>query len=147
LRDDLAADQRRVEGVVLAIESRLGVRVAGALLDEVRTYGDLVAAAVDAVRATRDRLARESAPVASARIRVRAASGSTIERAGPLTPYLIEAVREDARRAGVGATVSILVTGHSSDVAIEHVARRLEGLVQRGVGVRIARDAGVPAVA
>lgn len=54
LRDDLAADSLDLLELVLAIEGEFAITVGDSVVDEVRTYGDLVDATVLLVRAGRE---------------------------------------------------------------------------------------------
>jgi hypothetical protein len=70
-------------------------------------------------------------------------------RAGWLTPYIAELVAADALRAGRGAKLEVLVPAAAPDAAVSVLRSQLGHLAERGVRVRIARDAriGPPASA
>lgn len=141
LRDDLGGDPAVVRELVLAVERRLGVRVDARLLDEVRSYGDLVTATLDAIRARRQRLRAESEEATSGRVRIESPDGRVVERAGTLTPYALEGVCDDARRAGAGATVRIAVVETTTEDQIARLRERLAVLERRGVVVQVVRRA------
>jgi acyl carrier protein len=141
LRDDLAGDPATVRDVVLAVERRLGVRVDARLLDEVRSYGELVTATLDAIRTRRRRLREESEEATSGRVRIEAPDGRVVERAGMLTPYALEGVCDDARRAGAGATVRVAVVESTTDEQVARLRERFVALERRGVVVQVVRRA------
>src|SRR5262245_57744494 len=99
LTDDLAADSLDLVEVALGLERALGIVVPERLLEEVRTYGDLVRATALLARRERERAAAPASLPVWAHLVVRGAS-TEIERCGWLTPYDEEAITEDARRAG-----------------------------------------------
>jgi len=137
--DDLASDRQSVREMVLAVESRLGVRVESRLLDEVRSYGELVEAAIDAIRLQRARLAADGHAAPSGRVRIVGPAERVVERAGTLTPYMLEGVVADARRAGSGATVAVIVGDDASDAQVAGIRARLAAAERLGVTVQIAR--------
>ncbi len=147
LHDGLAGDRDAVHAIVLAVERRLGVRMDARVLDEVRSYGELVAATIEAIRVRRAQLRHESAAVPTGRVRIRGGQGLTVERAGELTPYMLESICDDARRAGPGTTLEVCVTDATSDDDIDRLRERLASLDRRGVAVRIGRRADAPRTA
>lgn len=141
LHDDLGGDRTAVRDLVLAVERRLGVRMETQVLDTVRSYGELVAATIEAIRAQRAQLQQESRESASGRVRIAGPQGPVVERAGRLTPYVLESVCDDARRAGPGTTVSVCVAEPTADDQLERLRERLAVLERRGVTVQVARRA------
>ncbi len=139
LREDLAGDRDTVRDLVLAVEQQLGVRVDARFLDEVRSYGELVAATIDAIREQRTRLRQESREATTGRVRIETADGRVVERSGELTPYALEGVSDDARRAGSGTTVRISVVDTTTDEQVAQLRERLAGLERRGVTVHVGR--------
>jgi len=139
LRGDLATDDAAMLDLLLAVESRLGVRMPEQMLDEIRTYGELVTATVAAIRDRRTRLSRTGEDVATGRVRVTGPKGLVLERSGALTPYLLESIMDDARRSGRGTTIAISVTGPITDERLTDLGARLAPLERRGVTVRLAR--------
>jgi acyl carrier protein len=142
LREDLCGDVHTVRDLVLAVERRLGVQVESRLLDEVRSYGELVAATLDAIRARRARLRRDGAEATSARVHISNAQGLVVDRAEMLTPYALEAICDDARRAGAGATLAMTVVETATDEQIAGLRERLGALERLGVTVSIGRRPG-----
>src|SRR5205807_6343907 len=103
LRDDLAADSLDLVELALALESEFAIVVPERILDEVRTFRDLVRATGLLVRARCLAEARGPEPAPRIRARIVLASGESsgiAQRSGPLTPYLAEAITEDVVRAG-----------------------------------------------
>ena len=139
LKDDLAGNRDTVRDLVLAVERHLGVRVDARLLDEVRSYGELVTATIDAIRERRTRLRQESNEATTGRVRIEAANGRVVERSGPLTPYALEGVCDDARRTGSGTTVRICVPETATDDQVALIRERLAGLERRGITVHVGR--------
>ena len=72
-------------------------------------------------------------------MRIEAADGHVVERAGTLTPYALEGVCDDARRAGSGTTVRISVVDTTTDEQVGQLRERLAGLERRGVTVHVGR--------
>ena len=143
LRDDLASDREGIHDLVLAVECGLGVRLEAQALDEVRSYGELVTATIEAIRVRRAALERESEASLVGRVRIVNGDAPGVARAGPLTPYLLEAVCEDARRAGPGSTVTVGVGADATDAQIAGIRDRLGRLDRLGVAVHVARAVGV----
>ncbi|HJQ82490.1 MAG TPA: hypothetical protein VKA21_00325 [Candidatus Binatia bacterium] len=63
-----------------------------------------------------------------------------VERAGPLTPYAVELILDDARRAAPGARLEIALSSNADDTCLAAASRELERLAARGVYVRVRRD-------
>ena len=139
LRDDLAADGRTLEQIVLAVEARLGVRLAAHLLDEVASYGELVRATLDAVRASRERMLDAGREAPRGRVRIVAPGGLVVERSGELTPYALEGIAADARRSGPGSRVMVTTAAASTDAQLAWLRDRLAGLSRLQVAVEVAR--------
>jgi hypothetical protein len=139
LQEDLAGDRDTVRGIVLAVERHLGVRVDTRLLDEIRSYGELVAATIEAIRERRARLRQEGGEATTGRVRIEAADGRVVERADTLTPYALEGVCDDARRAGTGTRVRVCVVETTTDEQVAQLRDRLSGLERRGVTVHVMR--------
>jgi acyl carrier protein len=139
LRDDLAGDGGAIAELVLAVESRLGVRMPERVLDEVRSYGELVQASIEAIRSRRAQLERESGEAPSGRAQVLGPEGLVVERAGVLTPYIVETLRDDVRRAGDGATLLVTLDESTTDAQIAALRDRLRTLERRGVTLRLVR--------
>ena len=139
LREDFAGDRQTIEQLVLAVETRLGVRLHASALDEVRSYGQLVSATVEAIRAQRAQLRHESEEAATGRVRLMGTQGLIVERAGTLTPYELEDIYSDARRAGPGASLTIAVSATTTDEQIARLRRRFAAVERCGVTVHVVR--------
>jgi len=143
LTDDLAADSLDLMELALVLEGEFGIEVPERAIDEVRTYGDLVATAA---ALTRGRQAREtslaSAP-STIRSRVVATmldNGAGLERAGALTPYTAEEIADDALRAGRGARLEVTVPAATTDAGVDWVRDQFAWLAERGVQVSVGRE-------
>ncbi len=131
LPDDLAADSLDLVELGLALEARLGVTIPAQRLESLRTYGDLIEAVA------RAQPAPEGA--GAVRFRIIVGAGTRAERSGPLDPYTIEILVDEARRAGPDARVELET---DRDDATVTVARRR--LAARGVAVSIRRRPSSP---
>jgi len=130
LPDDLAADSLDLVELALALESRCGVTISDRRLETVRTYGDLLD-----VIAT----APVSAQPPLARFRIVCDGTARTDHAGPLDPYTVDILVEEARRAGPHAHVELEA---ERDDGIVAVARRR--LAARGVTVSVRRAPSWP---
>jgi acyl carrier protein len=137
LTDDLAADSLDLLELALGLEAELGITLPEQTFDEVRTFGDLVHAAVALTRQQRqiEAMAEEEPRPVWARL-VR--PGGTLERAEWLTPYVAETIAEDALRAGHGARLEVFVAANANDASLAQVRDEFRWLVERGVEVRVA---------
>jgi acyl carrier protein len=132
----LAATPVDVAELVVAAERTVGGCVDGTAVDRIRTYGDLVDAIVDA------RLDAEAATVPHVWFH----SVLVPAKRGPLgvmlrslwsTPYEIETVLQEARRAGPGACLVIALAPTAPAETREHLERRFAPLASRGITVRV----------
>ena len=142
LRDDLAADSLDLVELAMALEAEFAIVVTEAILDRVRTYGDLVHATGVLVRTRGEAEARRTEPPLriSARITPRAGGlAGTLERTGWFSPYSAETVAEDALRAGRGARLEVTVAA-SSMAGFARVQQQFAGLDTRGIQVIVRRD-------
>ena len=142
LRDDLAADSLDLVELAVALEGEFAIVVPERILDEVRTYSELVHATGLLIRARCAAEARGAEPPARIWARIVPAMGesaSTLERTGWLTPYAAETIAEDALRAGSGARLEVTVAaGTAASVArVQHQFARLR---KRGVQVTVRSD-------
>ena len=142
LVDDLAADSLDVLEVGLTLEADLGLSIPERALSRVRTYGDLVETVLTLVRARRELPGGEPLLVAA---RVVPTRGGVIERAGWLTPYVVQSIGEDARRAGQGARLELGVGAATSDAHLARVVEQFAWLAAFGVDVKVSRKPGVQA--
>jgi hypothetical protein len=62
-----------------------------------------------------------------------------LRRSGPLTPYALETIAEDARGAGQGARLELIVASHVDDVELAALRDRFAWLGARGLRLRIRR--------
>ncbi len=142
LRDDLAADSLDLVELSMALEGEFAIVVPERILDEVRTYGDLIAATSLLIRARCEAEAGRAEGPARFWMRIVPAAGEssgTLERTGWLTPYTAETIAEDAVRAGRGARLEVTV-GASTTEGIARVQRQFARLGKRGVQVIVRRD-------
>lgn len=136
LHDDLAADSLDLAGLGIALESALGIDVPVALLDRVRTCGELVEALVTMAA---DPLPETvSAPLARVTVTT-PRGGGAITRTLFLAPYALETIVSDALRLGRGSRVRVLLAPGTPAEAFGHLALRLEPLADRGIAVRMHR--------
>jgi acyl carrier protein len=133
LADDLAADSLDVLELALVLEEEFGFPLPERVLSDVRSYGDLVSATVMLARERRAAEARGSRALAFFWARTTAADGrGALERSGWLTPYVLEEIAEDARRAGcVWLEVAPRGDGPGLGAVWEECAR----LAARGISV------------
>src|SRR5437867_8589001 len=143
LRDDLAADSLDLVELALALEERFGIGVPEHILDQVRSYEDLVETTVDLIRSRRAAESRSAAQPAQFVARIVPAegrSGGTLERGGWLTPYTVETIAEDALRAGRGARLEVTVAASTKDTSVARVRDDFACLGQREVLVTVWRE-------
>jgi acyl carrier protein len=145
LRDDLAADSLDLLEVSVALEDDLGIDLPEKVLSEVRTVGELIEATLALARTRRTELARTEAPTepiqVSARVIPIAGSGRpTLERNEWLTPYVIEAIVDDALHAGRGARLEVSLAASAPAAEVARIAERFQMLSRRGIDVQIRRD-------
>jgi acyl carrier protein len=89
LRDDLAADSLDLVELAMALEGEFAILVPERILDAVRTYGDLVAAAGVLLRARCEAERRGAEPAERIWVRIVSRAGEStgsLERTGWLTP-------------------------------------------------------------
>ena len=133
LTDDLAADSLDLLELAVALEEELGFTVPERVLSDVRTYGDLVRATAMLAPERRAPEARGSGALAFFRARVIAADGrGTLERSGALTPYVLEEIAENARRAG---SVWLEVAPRGDEPGLSAVWEECARLAARGISV------------
>ncbi len=105
LRDDLAADSLDLVELAMVLEGEFAIVVSQRVLDEVRTYGDLVTAVGLLIRQRHDAETHRAPPprVWVRIMRTARETGGTLVRTAWLTPYIAETIVEDALAAGKGA--------------------------------------------
>jgi acyl carrier protein len=136
LTDDLAADSLDLIELTLSLEEELALTFSPDTIEDVRTYGELVSAVIGAAR---------SRPLAEGTRLLRACvvgSSGRLVRADSVTPYTLEEIAEDARRAGRGARLEIDLEA-PDDTACCVLALRFAWLETHGVAVTVRR-AGRP---
>ena len=149
LRDDLAADSLDLVELGLALETKFGISVPERVLDWVRSYGDLVEATVDLIRARRaaeSRSVEQTARFVARVVPSEGRSGGILERGGWLTPYTVETLADDALRAGCGARLEVTVAASTEDTGLARVRDDFACLGERGILVTVWRadENGVP---
>jgi len=107
------------------------------VVERLRTYGDLVRAAVAAAPERGAALARPAAPVPVCSRLV--SSHGELRRAELLTPYVAETIAGNALHAGGGARLEITVAEDASDAELAHVGAEFAWLAERGLAVTIGR--------
>ncbi len=137
LADELAVDSLDLLEVAMAIEADVGISVSERRLEEVRSYGDLVAMVASLVAESR-RPEPLAAPAVLARVvPAEGATRGMVQRALLLTPYAAETVTEEALHAGPGAYLEIRLRGRVAAGAITRVRALFGRLIERGVPVHV----------
>jgi acyl carrier protein len=131
LTDDLAGTHD-VRGLAVELGASLGFAVPHRTVDEVRTYGDLVAAIATLLEPP------GALPFFWARVDAPRRGARAIARSGWLTPYASEVLVEDVLRIGPGARIEITVPTDAFDTSLAWVSARLSCLIRRGVEVRVS---------
>ena len=132
LTDELAADSLDLVELTLALEAELGIVIPEAILDTVRSFGDLVAAVQGGVRR------RDVPTTPPLLVAARVVSPSTthhVHHAGPLTPYTAETIAGWAFQAGAGAELEISLPDAVSDAQLSELTAMFSGLRRRGIHV------------
>lgn len=129
-----------IRTLVSAVNARFGWRGAEGALIDVRAGVVGVERTLAAIRAARTRQARDA--VATGNVRIDGPQGRIVDRAEPLTPYILETICDDARRAGPGASVMITLEGPVSDVQVAELRARLASLERLGAVLRVVRRDG-----
>ena len=144
LVEDLAADSLDIAELGLALEDELSLTVPESVLQDVRTYGDLVEALMALVEARTAAEARNVAQVPRVVARVlrdTSTRASGLERAGRLTPYLAETLADDVLSGGPGTRLEVTVTAEHDDVTVARVHDTFAWLLAHGVQLSVQRDA------
>jgi len=149
LTDDLAADSLDLVEIALAIETELRIEIPQRAIEKVRTYGDLVQAALAHAEPAEVAAAEPSAPVPVVSARVVRAGGDPalplVERSGKLTPYVVQDITDDALWAGHGSSLEVTVQATATEASVDLVMDHFAWLGERGVKVSVRRDADAPA--
>src|SRR5262249_42528100 len=121
LVDDLAADSLDLVELSIGLEDELGLAVPESLLDDVRTFGELVEHLGD-LEPLRDGTQTDGdldeVPVSVDIVPARTRAAGRLRHAGPLTPYLAETIAEDALRGGPGTRLEVHVPRDVSETAV-----------------------------
>jgi len=144
LTDDLAVDSLELVELALALERDLEIDIPEHTIEEIRTYGDLVSAALALTWGRQALEAAVQSGPATVQSRVvsgnQRTSGVALERAGALTPYLVEEIAGDALAAGHAAKLELTVPGDTGEAAIAWLAEQFTRVGARGVAVTVRRD-------
>lgn len=148
LRDDLAADSLDLVELAMALEGEFAILVPERILDAVRTYGDLVAAAGLLLRARCEAETRGAEPAQRIWVRIVSRAGKStgsLERTGWLTPYTAETIVEEAVAAGAGARLELTIAASTSEGFVR-AQQQFAGLGKHGVLVSVRRGDTAPVV-
>jgi len=153
LADDLAADSLDLVELAIELERELGIMLPDRVLGGVRTFGELLTTTLSLARRSHEDQVRARCRPMLVRTGVVPLRGQGAKRPGLvrtewLTPYDMETIAEDARRAGRGARLDVVLpveTGAAEAVAVEE---RFSRLRDRGLGITIrCGDAAEPSPA
>jgi len=142
LRDDLAADSLDLIELAMTLEAEFAIVIPERILDQVRTYGDLVQTTGLLIRTRCEAEARGAERPLRMWVRITPPAGGSagiLERTGWFTPYTAETVAEDALRAGTGAQLEVTVAA-STTAGLARVQQQFAGVGKRGVQVSVRRD-------
>ena len=140
LTDELAADSLDLLELVLAAEVEFQVASPDRVLDDVRTYGDLVSTVTALVcERSAPRAADEPGPVWARIVPPDARGAGSVERALRLTPYAAQTIADDALHAGRGTRLELEVPAAASDRDMATVQACFARLGERGVEVNVRR--------
>jgi acyl carrier protein len=143
LTDDLAADSLDLVELAIALENEMGISIPESTIDEVRTFGDLLATVHGLIRERRKAEVPAGDAAAAGPVWARVlspCSSAEIHRAVWLTPYTAETIAQDALRAGRGARLEVAVPATLSDDGLAQLQDDFAWLGDRGVHVSVRRD-------
>jgi len=146
LIDDLAADSLDLIELAVEIERQFGISLPEVLIDEIRTYGDMVDAVLRLTHAQREAELRAAAGAPPMQIHARVVPPSArpndapLQRAGWLTPYTAQTIAEDAITAGPGTRLELTVPAKLSDLVVTRLQQQFAWLGDRGVSVLVQRE-------
>ncbi len=134
--------------LVQRLEAELGIVFSDPLLFGVRTYADLAVLA-HRLATSHDRVQREP-PVPPPFVWTRTGrcadrTAAVLRRGGRLTAYLAETIVDDARAAGRGARLEVVLRSSASARDVMYVDRALARARRYGVVVQIYRSDFPPA--
>jgi acyl carrier protein len=146
LIDDLAADSLDLIELAVEIERQFGISLPEVLIDEIRTYGDIVDTVLRLTRAQREAEFRAAADTRPMQIHARVVppparpNEAPLQRAGWLTPYTAQTIAEDAITAGPGTRLELTVPAKLSDLVVTRLQQQFAWLGDRGVSVLVQRE-------
>jgi len=148
LREDLAANALDVVELAVAVEGEFGIVIAERILDDVRTYSDLVHAVGLLLRASRETKTEDEGPPPHVSARIVPAKGrrrtGVLERTGWLTPYLAQTIADAGRRAGRGARIELTIAPGGPE-SLAKLRGQFAGLAERGIVVSVRNRGGLHA--
>ena len=147
LIDDLAADSLDLVELAVEIERQFSIVLPESLIDEIRTYGDVVDTVQRLTRAQREEEFRAVTGARPMQIHARVVPPTTrphdasLQRAGWLTPYTAQTIAEDALTSGPGTRLELTVPAKLSDLVVTRLQQQFAWLGDRGVSVLVQREA------
>ena len=144
LADDLAADSLDLVEMAIELERELGIMLPDRVLGGVRTFGELLTTALSLTRRSHeDEVQARRRPMlvrtGVVPIRGRGERRPGLVRTEWLTPYDMETIAEDARCAGRGARLDVVLPVEAGAAETVEVEERFSRLRDRGLGVTIHR--------
>ena len=145
LIDDLAADSLDLVELAVEIERQFGISIPESLIDEIRTYGDVVETVQRLSRAQREAEFAARANVRPPHVFARVVppparpNDAPLQRGGWLTPYTAQTIAEDALTAGPGTRLELTVPAKLSDLVVTRLQQQFAWLGDRGVSVQVLR--------
>ena len=110
-------------------------------LGQVKTYSSLVDSILGTLKRGRAEGLHKKVIVVRARVfGVEQRGEPRLVRTVELTPYATQTIAEEARRAGSGARLELIVPHAATDVEVSWVAAQFSWLDARGVTVSVHRD-------
>jgi len=146
LIDELAADSLDLVELGIALEAELGITLPEAVLDEVRTYQDLVGS-VHALARERQERERGAEGIEMVRVCVVPGprrGGGELQRACWLTPYNAQIIADDALRGGNGARLEMSVPVNLDDGAVARLQDQFAWLGDCDIELTVRRDLHLP---
>lgn len=146
LIDDLAVDSLDLVELAVEIERQFGIVMPEVLIDEIRTYGDVVDTVLRLTRAQREEEFRATAGARPMHVHARVVppparpNDAPLQRAGWLTPYTAQTIAEDALTAGPGTRLELTVPAKLSDLVVTRLQQQFAWLGDRGVSVQVQRE-------
>ena len=144
LADDLAADSLDLVEMAIELERELGIMLPDRVLAGVRTFGELLTTALSLTRRSHEEEVQARRQPMLVRtgvvpLRDKGSRSPGLVRTEWLTPYDMETIAEDARRAGRGARLDVALPVEAGAAETVEVEERFAQLRARGMGVTIHR--------